>query len=215
MIITNSESCHSTIVVDSRAIKISLSVTQPQKSPAKAQRKVRFNECRNEYFANSQITVEDDNECSTTTWYAPADYQKFGSNARHIVLDALEVKDGRSSLFVSTLEHIYDQVCQLDYILEDVHEILSSELEQQTNKLFLDNNTDLIGLEICVASAIEKSCQQRRGHIQDAVCDIQSEFDHGLWEVDEVDEELRNSCLNFSQPACLFAQLLAKGQASV
>mmetsp|Transcript_16758 Transcript_16758/g.21858 ORF Transcript_16758/g.21858 Transcript_16758/m.21858 type:complete len:214 (+) Transcript_16758:257-898(+) len=212
MMLSNSDSCHSTIAVDSRAIKTSLSVAQPKKSPVKAQRKVRFNECRHQYFADSRISVEDDDEGSTTTWYASTDYGQFRSNAQDVILGALALKDSRS--FVSTIEHVYDQVCQLDYILEDVHEILSSELEQQTNQLFLDNNMDLIGLENYVATAIKKSCQQKREHIQDAVHDIQSEFEQGLWGVDEVDEELRDSCLKFSQPTCLFAQLLAKGQAS-
>eukprot|EP00527_Entomoneis_sp_CCMP2396_P008790 CAMPEP_0198139512 /NCGR_PEP_ID=MMETSP1443-20131203/2797_1 /TAXON_ID=186043 /ORGANISM="Entomoneis sp., Strain CCMP2396" /LENGTH=213 /DNA_ID=CAMNT_0043801653 /DNA_START=115 /DNA_END=752 /DNA_ORIENTATION=- len=213
MMLSNSDSCHSTIAVDSRAIKTSLSVAQPKKSPVKAQRKVRFNECRHQYFADSRISVEDDDEGSTTTWYASTDYGQFRSNAQDVILGALALKDGRS--FVSTIEHVYDQVCQLDYILEDADEMMNSELEQQINQLFLDNNIDLIGLESYVSFAIKKSWQQKRENIQDAVYDVQSEFELGLWEVGEVDEELRNSCQNFSQPACLFAQLVAKGQASV
>jgi hypothetical protein len=206
MMLSNSDSCVSNIA-------ISLSVAQHQKSPAKAQRKVRFNGCRNQHFADSQISVEGDDEDSTTTWYASADYGQFRSNAHGVVMAALALKDGRS--FVKTIKHVYDQVCKLDYVLEDAYEMMNSELEQQIKQLFLDNNIDLIGLECYVSSAIKKKYQQRREKIQDAVYDVQSEFEQGLWEVDEVDEELRDSCLNFSQSACLFAQLVAKGQVSV
>mmetsp|Transcript_13457 Transcript_13457/g.17547 ORF Transcript_13457/g.17547 Transcript_13457/m.17547 type:complete len:215 (+) Transcript_13457:102-746(+) len=209
MILAN-DSNHSTIAVDTSTKQSSnILVSLPESQSRSC--KVRFDECQNEYFANDQRTGE---ECRTT-WYHSEDYQQLRSNARELVLKA---NDRCSMTLGVDLKEIYEHVCHVDFLLEDASEILTPALEKKITEIFIKSSEsstemlDLIGLESYVAAGIKKSCAQKREQIQDAVYDIQCEFEHGLWTKNEVEDELRESCLNFSQAACLFAQLLAKAQ---
>jgi hypothetical protein len=91
---------------------------------------------------------------------------------------------------------------------------LTPELEQKLVQLFKSSDSSLAchGVEYKVAFPVKKDAANRRENLQDGVREIQTERDCGLWSEEEVDEELRDSCLDFSQTACLFPQLLAKAQ---
>ena len=113
------------------------------------------------------------------------------------------------------LEEIYKAVCVVKFVVDDATTVLSHEYQRKLTQLFKKSpfdNLHLIGLEYYVAASVMKDAVQRREDVQDVVCAIQSECGRGLLSKDEVDEELRECCLNYSQTACLFAQLLAKAQ---
>eukprot|EP00527_Entomoneis_sp_CCMP2396_P003635 CAMPEP_0198154672 /NCGR_PEP_ID=MMETSP1443-20131203/68727_1 /TAXON_ID=186043 /ORGANISM="Entomoneis sp., Strain CCMP2396" /LENGTH=292 /DNA_ID=CAMNT_0043821369 /DNA_START=76 /DNA_END=954 /DNA_ORIENTATION=- len=102
----------------------------------------------------------------------------------------------------------------VDYILTNVSEALTEAQEKQISHLYScdECRIDLIGLEHHVVDAIKKDARVHREAIQDAVYEIQLEHNKGLWSDMEAQDELRESCINFTQASGLFAQLLAKAQ---
>jgi hypothetical protein len=179
-------------------IKEYISLSSKAQSPS---RKVRFNERRNQHFASSERAAED---CQKN-WYTSKDYKQFRSNVRRVV---------SNDKFSNAIEEIYEAACAVDFICDDATDLLTPELEQKLVQLFKssDNSLDFLGVEHKDAVLVKKDAANRRVNLQDVVREIQTEFDCGLWGEEEVDEELRDSCLNFSQIACLFPQLLAKAQ---
>lgn len=172
------------------------------------EKSVRFNECQNQYFANS---VRCEEECPES-WYEKVDYTLFKEEAREIVLDLMEDTD-----LIHLLEDIYRVCSQVDFVLEDASDLIqnkdTSRLLKKLSKVYSSSSREhdlhLHGLEYHVACSIKQVCNERNDKIQDTVQDIQVEQEHGLWTPGELEEEMRDSCLLFSQPSCLFAQLLA------
>jgi hypothetical protein len=185
-------------------IKECVSLSSKAQSPS---RKVRFNECRNQYFASTERAAEDCRE----TWYTAKDYKQFRSNVRRVSNG--ENDDAKYS-FSNAMEEIYEAVCAVDFIIDDATDLFTPELERKLVQLFKssDNCLDFLGLEYKIVVPVRKDRKNRRENLQDVVREIQTECDCGLWSEEEVDNELRDSCLKFSQTACLFSQLLAKAQ---
>ena len=118
--------------------------------------------------------------------------------------------------FCKVLCSFYDSSSQVDFVLSNAADALTLDQEDDLRCLYDDEKyLNLIGLEFKVATDIRKDALQRRQAIQDAVYDIQSECDRGLWSVQDAQEELRESCLHYTQTMNLFAQLLAKAQSSI
>eukprot|EP00522_Entomoneis_paludosa_P016696 CAMPEP_0172456132 /NCGR_PEP_ID=MMETSP1065-20121228/14216_1 /TAXON_ID=265537 /ORGANISM="Amphiprora paludosa, Strain CCMP125" /LENGTH=207 /DNA_ID=CAMNT_0013208821 /DNA_START=18 /DNA_END=641 /DNA_ORIENTATION=+ len=199
----SNHSVSSTVTVDAPYKQpVSVPIAKPQ-TPS---RKVQFNECRNEYFASSTRVAEDCHQ----TWFTAQDYQEFRATARQAVLDH------EQNSFCTILEQVFESVRSVDFVVEEeASTLLTPQLQEQLSQLFKSQEAlELIGLESYVAASVKQHTCLRREQIQDVVYDIQSEYLQGLWSMEELEEELMESCLNYSQAACLFAQLLAQAQAS-
>jgi hypothetical protein len=123
----STHSASSTFAVDDVLIK------QPISQIAKAQfppRKVRFNECRNQCFANAERAAED---CQDT-WFTGEDYKQFRSNVRHVFFN--DESDDAKYSFSNTLIEIYEVVRAVDFIIEDATSLLTPELEQKLTQFF-------------------------------------------------------------------------------
>ena len=170
---------------------------------------VSFDEDSNEYFSSDARAAEDCHE----TWFTDEDYSQFRSHTRRIIVEA--VSDNEMLPFCKVLYNLYDSSRQVDFVLSNAADALTLDQEDDIQCLYDDEKyLNLIGLELRVATAIRKDALQRRKAVQDAVYDIQSECDRGLWSEQDAQEELRESCLHYTQTMNLFAQLLAKAQSS-
>ena len=210
LMVARNDSSNSTVPVDDVSPSSSKRIGERSITVEKS---VRFNECQNQYFANSVRCAEDCPE----SWYEKVDYTLFKEDARDIVLDLMEDED-----LVRLLEDLYRVCCQVDFVLEDASDLISSKdtsrLLKKLSKVYNTNTSNLLdlhlhGLEYHVACSIQQACSERNEKIQDIVQDVQVEQEHGLWTPGEMEEELRDSCLLFSQPSALFAQLLALAMA--
>jgi hypothetical protein len=210
MILTN-HSDHSATFKTDDSIKQPISPIVRRRSLSSC-RRVSFNERRNKFYTNTnKITVEE----LHVTWYTNEEYLQFRSGVRKLVGNTLKEAENDYSrkVFLNVLEELYKAVGSVDFVLHDAMVILTPAQKHNLYQLFNSNeNLNLIGLDYHISESLKKDAVQRREEIQDVVCTIQSEYDSGIWNEVQVVDELRDSCLNFSQAACLFAQMVAKAQ---
>lgn len=211
-------SVHSTIAVNvnKTGIHEAAKETESFREVRRERRSVRINEDANEYYDNHMRCVED---CSET-WFDRSDYEEFRASRRSVIQQALNDQkwgeDPAKLSFFHTLRTLYMATRSVDYILNNVHDALTSKQQAQIQQLYSqDQYLELIGLEYQVCVDMKKDAHAQRDEIQDVVYDIQVETLKGLWSEVEAQTELRDSCLNFSQAAGLFAQLLAQAQLAV
>lgn len=173
-------------------------------------RKVRFNERRNERIASDKTDEDVD-----ASWYTDKDFKRFRVNARRAIAEARKGAEQslKKNMFIIILEDLYEAVSAVNFVLHDASKILTEEQQHNLSNLFQDSdNVDILGLEFHLVQKIKVMAEQTRDDVQEVVADIQDEYKRGLWTSDQVSQELRDSCLNFSQSSVLFSQLLAKAQ---
>eukprot|EP00523_Entomoneis_sp_CCMP467_P006255 CAMPEP_0168730644 /NCGR_PEP_ID=MMETSP0724-20121128/6836_1 /TAXON_ID=265536 /ORGANISM="Amphiprora sp., Strain CCMP467" /LENGTH=206 /DNA_ID=CAMNT_0008777587 /DNA_START=340 /DNA_END=957 /DNA_ORIENTATION=- len=201
----SNDSEHSSVTVGDNApmkevTALPTSSCEPQ-SPSTSTKdcsRVTFDECRNDYFNNDQWDKED----CRSSWYQVQDYKVFREETRNQVLKRKSCKAAQ------VLRRIYKIVAGVNFVVEvEPLWLLSPKLKDQLLQLFQSPEyLEVIGLEAHIARV--KTCTlERRENILDTVYDIQSEYLQGHWKRSEVEEELMESCLNFTQAGCLFAQL--------
>ena len=173
---------------------------------------VQFNEDANEYYENYGTCAED----CVYNWYAREDYVVFRHNMRETIQQALLEQEHCDGHFFRVLRTLFVATRNVDYILNDVSEALTEQQEEQICQLYHmepeENRIELLGLEYQVVDDIRKESRAQRDELQDVVYDVQVEYSKGMWTKEEVSEELRESCISFTQASHLFAQLLAKAQ---
>lgn len=186
--------------------------------PPKGSRRVIFNEDLNQYHDNTIRCEEDCHE----TWYKTQDYQEFRSNKRktlHEWQSKYELNTNCSRFF-HLLRDLYEQTKQVDYILDDVSELLNQKQFKQFKelaKLYAKSEEiyGYIGMEHRLVDSIERDIGQRKYDILKTVYEIQCEQRiDGLWENcdEEMQIEMRESCLHYSQCNVLFSQMIALAQ---
>ena len=79
-------------------------------------------------------------------------------------------------------------------------------------KLYSENLELILGMEYQIIPFIQQDALDCQESIQYVVQDVQKEHTQSLWSADELLEELRESCRNFSQVSALFSQCLALAQ---
>mmetsp|Transcript_12246 Transcript_12246/g.16018 ORF Transcript_12246/g.16018 Transcript_12246/m.16018 type:complete len:216 (-) Transcript_12246:80-727(-) len=182
----------------------------------KKSRAIAFDEDANEYFDNTMRCFED---CAET-WFEKKDYNNFRVNRRETIQKALNEQKCKEQTSVSNasfskvIRALYTATSSVAYVLNDVSQALSDKQKEQISQLYGNDESllELIGLEYQVVVEIKKEAQTKREDLQDVVYDVQLEHKRGMWNDVEVQDELRDSCLNFTQSSGLFAQLLALAQ---
>lgn len=172
---------------------------------------VRFNEQLNQSYRNEQIVAE---ECHRT-WYSGEDYNAMRAETRASIERLRRMdKKNKGNKLSDILGGMLDLVCSVRYVVEDAKLILTDEKEKLFNHLYAsdENCIDLIGLEVYLQSRLRREYKVRRECIQDVVHDIQNEYAEGILTKYDVDQELQDSCLNFTQAMVLMAQLQAQAQ---
>ena len=166
---------------------------------------VQFNERQNEYFDDTVRSAEDCRE----QWYTKKDFRGFRRYTKKLVARA---QSETTEDFSKVLTEVFDLVLDVNYVLRDARDLLTPSLTRKLKTLYHDRR-NLTGLEYHVCEAIQETIEQKRQDMQEAVQEILVEQKQGLWESrEEMEKEMRDSCLNFSQSAGLFAQLLAQAQ---
>lgn len=218
ILISIDESSHST--------QSTLTVRSHSKKPRKraptsnstAERHVCFNEHLTQFFDDNKSRCA--NDCSEN-WYNEDDYDDF----RGIVKERIQKchKEQKNNHFLSeacqAIRDLYQQVHEVDYILPNALELMAedttklnrlSELISSSTSCDEEEDDELIGLEHQLVLSVKNDLRQRRDAVQDAVHDIQCERRQGLWpDEDEMQKEIKDSCLHHSQCSALFFQLLA------
>ena len=131
-----------------------------------------------------------------------------------------------AALFSETLERLLNVITPIDYVLENASILMTPEIETYLSTLYQSTtkrhtaassssskdkvDDTLVGLEFYFPLGIlRRECKKRRTLMQLVVQDIQREHRQGLWPNDsEYDQELHDSCRNYSQTFTLFAQFL-------
>uniref|UniRef100_A0A7S3DRT0 Uncharacterized protein n=1 Tax=Entomoneis paludosa TaxID=265537 RepID=A0A7S3DRT0_9STRA len=205
---------HSTYYTFEDTIKEVPPVSPPSPVERKSNgRKVRFNQRRNQFYESNVQRQDIDN-----AWFRDADYKRFRAHVKKVIAKFKEEaeSDQAKNLFMVILEDLYDTVRSIDYVVKgNVMKILTPEQQHNVLNLFkaCGPEADLIGLEFHVVTNITVEAQRERENIQEVVDDIQGEYERGLWETsDSFCQELRDSCLNFSQASTLFARFMAQAQ---
>jgi hypothetical protein len=208
MISLTNDSQHSTVSVQ-EPIKQPLSSLDGAKSQSPSTKRVHFNESSNMTHSNKQRCAEDCHE----TWCTRQEYKQFRSESKDIIFSVSMMEDEKDQdSFSGVLKAIFEAVTDIDVVLEDASPI-ALDLEQKLAALYtVAGDLDLIGLEFNIAGFIKSESKKRRFALQEVVAEIQGEYEQGLWSEAEVAQEYRESCCNYSQACCLFAQLLAKAQ---
>lgn len=173
--------------------------------------RVRFGEDLNEYFDNTLLCAED----FQGAWYDEDDYNKFRDDVRESVETWRTEKNNKDCLSaIKAIRALYAEASKVDYILNEVSNPITSKHIKKLSKLISNDKGmgDAVGLEKKLVASIKADLYERRCAVQDVVHDIQSEKCHGLWDDDEMQAEIRESCLNYSQCSLLFSQLLASAQ---
>ena len=120
---------------------------------------------------------------------------------------------------VKAIERIFNAIHKIEYETDDVSEIFSSkEVENiMYERVFASNSSwcmQYVGMEDRISTKINMNQVLRREAVQETVQDIQDEVDMGILDEEDAVEDLRDSCLPFSQTSMLFAQFMAKGFAA-
>lgn len=200
------------------------SVVEPNPTlfPTTEKRKrVRFDESRNQSYANQERGAEDCHE----TWYSKQEYNQLRSNTAKAV-EALRKRnnqmqnDQQEMPIRDIIEALLDLVASVNHIVEDASSIMNAEIEPLLSQLYRvrDDNDDeyssldLIGIEMYLENRVRREAKERREAIQDVVYDVQKEYRSGLLDRNGIDDELRESCLYFSQASSLFAQIQAQAR---
>eukprot|EP00527_Entomoneis_sp_CCMP2396_P008139 CAMPEP_0198138112 /NCGR_PEP_ID=MMETSP1443-20131203/1535_1 /TAXON_ID=186043 /ORGANISM="Entomoneis sp., Strain CCMP2396" /LENGTH=216 /DNA_ID=CAMNT_0043799755 /DNA_START=82 /DNA_END=732 /DNA_ORIENTATION=+ len=175
-------------------------------------RKVNFVESSNEYHSNRDIQLQGEGDESTSTWYSDAEYDNF-RRTRRSQLKQIS-KEAMNDSFSDLFEAVYDKAQEVADGEGDVADIFSSDQMQQLSHIFKrTEHLDLIGLERYVTPFGKLEAINRKKSMHYVVEDIQDEVDHELWTVDEMGDELRESCANLSQTDCIVARIMAKAKA--
>eukprot|EP00527_Entomoneis_sp_CCMP2396_P003104 CAMPEP_0198136948 /NCGR_PEP_ID=MMETSP1443-20131203/503_1 /TAXON_ID=186043 /ORGANISM="Entomoneis sp., Strain CCMP2396" /LENGTH=210 /DNA_ID=CAMNT_0043798255 /DNA_START=33 /DNA_END=665 /DNA_ORIENTATION=+ len=172
------------------------------------QHEVRFDEFRNQYFADET----DDCDCDPSAiWYCDDDFKKFSSEFRQI--RKADKKVGARKVLSKNLKEIFD-LCSVDFMVENADQVVSSEQRHALSEVYRANSEDdFVGTEYITSSNIKKNMCRRREKTQKIVSDIQLEFDKGFWKGDdELQSEIRECYRNYAQANILFSQIIAKAQ---
>mmetsp|Transcript_13923 Transcript_13923/g.30429 ORF Transcript_13923/g.30429 Transcript_13923/m.30429 type:complete len:202 (-) Transcript_13923:183-788(-) len=168
-------------------------------------RSVAFDEDNNQYYDNTSRCAED---CAAT-WFTSADYREFRQTYRE------QTNQAAASSNFKAIRDLYLTCTTVNFILEDASELGHAAAKVQAAAQSM-TSFDLIGMESNLCAAVKKDMRKKRESIQDVVFDIQLECDRGLWEnVEEMQTELYESCINYTQACGLFAQLIAQMQAQM
>jgi hypothetical protein len=207
-LIATNDSQHSTVSAQ-EPLKQSLSPVGSATCQSPNTKRVHVNESANVAFSNTQRCAEDCHE----TWYARQDYKDFRAECKDIIFSVSMIEDeSDQDSFSGILKALFEAVSDINVVFEDASSIAHG-LEQKLAALYtVAGEMDLIGLEFNIAGFIQSESKQRRIALQEVVAEIQGEHDQGLWSDAEVAQEYCESCCNYSQACCLFAQLLAKAQ---
>lgn len=188
---------------------ISLFCMQPQSPSAK--RLVRFDESSNLIVENRERYAEDCHE----TWYSESDYLNFRKSSVYIIERARAIEsdnEHEAVSFSSILQVVHEAVDTVDFVLDDASPIMSG-IEEMLAVLYTKfGHCSMIGLEPYIVQFLRKETRRRREAIQEAVAEIQEESRSGLWGDANMDREFYESCRNYSQASCLFAQLIARAR---
>ncbi|KAL7564677.1 hypothetical protein ACA910_021233 [Epithemia clementina (nom. ined.)] len=177
--------------------------------------KLRFEESLNQIHECLGRTVEDCHEL----WYTGDDYDRMRANRAETIqelrkMDNKQALDNKRS-FSSILEDMLGLVSSLNYVVEDATSIMNAKIQKKLSQLYRlddDISLELIGLEPHIQGELRRVAREHRGQVQDVVYEIQEEKRRGLWSDDKIHDELRDSCLCYSQAFGLLAQLLARAQ---
>ena len=175
-------------------------------------KRVRFDERYNQSFANHDRYAEDCHE----TWYDQDDYDDMRAYNRMLVarLQRQEEPQDKNDA-IEILRSTLHLVKSIRHVVDDATTILTPVVSKQLATLYTGSDAalELIGLELHVDKRLKQEARIRREAIQDVVYDIQTEHDRGLFlNNEELQCELRDCCLNYSQALGLFAQLQALAQ---
>ena len=176
---------------------------------------VRFNECLNEYFDHT-------GETNASMWYSSLEYDAFRKESK----DYARRKASESET-AQAFQKAYESIQSIDYLaideefesenahnadlliqecLQNIHEAAQREQRDQAS----DPSTilsSLTGVETRLGEDMTVDALRRRFSLYQVVPEIQSEVD--LWARDEWEEEMVDSCINYSQTAILYARLIA------
>ena len=192
-------------VADQKAVEEPLHIRLNSRS-----RSVRFVEDENEYFDDSFPRTE--RECAIC-WYTNDDTEVFKASLQALLRKAQNEDKKKNLNMMKVIKSYYTQCSSLDYEVEDVDEILSAEDVAILASLFRSSRRSaFLGLEFYFVPSLKKEAQKKREKLQDTVLDVQLEHEQGILSDSEYLEELRDSCMVYSQASCLFAQILAKAQ---
>ena len=196
---------------------VELDVSTTSFQQRKRTKRVHFNERRNQSYTNEQRVAEDCHE----TWYSDDDYFMMRSETRDCIerlrrMDQ-EIDDDQDYTLSDILRAMLDMVCSITQVVDDARCLLNDETERVFSLLYSSNNNciDLIGNELYLQSRWRSESKARRDSILDVVYDIQNEYTAGILTEDKIEEELRESCLYYSQAMVLLAQLQAQAQLSI
>lgn len=199
-----SDSERSTLTVEDTIIKQHIS---PAGSKLRVKKRVRFDENSNWKVDNFRQSAEDCRE----TWYSPWDYLSFRASTHEMLQSARAAGDENGGeTFSRLLVTIYGACAHVNFVLEDATGIVDG-LEEELVDLY-QGQCHWIGLESLLARVLKHDSRRRRCAIRNTVLEIQNEYRRGLWSPDNVGQELWESCRNYSQTSCLFAQLVARAQ---
>ncbi|KAL7559791.1 hypothetical protein ACA910_019791 [Epithemia clementina (nom. ined.)] len=178
-------------------------------SGTRAKKRVRIDESQNQQHVIHKRAFADMRE----TWYTNEEYELMRSRFYKAILDFKKRSSHQDEMSYSNiLRALFELVASVEYIVDDPKSILNDDIQRKLALLYTQEemSIELIGLESYVVSRVRREARERRDAVQEVVFDVQNEYNAGLLDDDDFSNELRDSCLNFSQACGLFAQLQAQ-----
>ena len=233
MLLTN-ESAHSTsstyaardLLKPAGPSPLSLQQTQTVTvAPTPPKKTVRFNEESNRYYEDKVRTKTAD---CREAWYSRKEYSHIYAKLQEQLhaepakketqRKAGNNKKAANSSFSHRLQVILKLMARVDFALDDVSCILTPRIQRVIEVLYKNDDEDersnWMGLELYLPNGLRHESKKRRTWLRMVVSDIQGEYRQGLWNEENIHEELRESCRNYSQTFALFAQCLGQAQAA-
>ena len=195
-------------------------------------KRVRFSLNQNVYHEDKVRTSL--NECRST-WFTDQEYKTIACEARLIKLEyqmklfnllrAREQgqEDNENSpaivYFSAVLSDLLRLSSTINFVVDDVSRLLTPQIEEKLRLLYVERSDkgdnyrfDWVGLECFILDSLRSESKSRYESIQEVVSDIEAEYNFNLWTTAEMEDELRDSCRNFSQAHGLMAQLIARAR---
>ncbi|KAL7564244.1 hypothetical protein ACA910_012271 [Epithemia clementina (nom. ined.)] len=180
-----------------------------------ARRRVRFNERHNQIHNIHDSIAEED---SYNTWYTKKEYREFRNSVQDAVYElkkrSLRRSQNHDMSFAHIVRALYNLAASVDYIVDDPWTLVNDQIHHMLMVQYSQDERflDFIGVEKYVDTRLRRECKERVESIYDVVQDIQKEHEAGFLSDKQLHDELRDSCLNFSQASSLFAQFQAKAR---
>merc|ERR1712150_81382 len=164
----------------------------------------------NEYFDNNVPKVP-----TSVTWYNHKDYNRFRSDTKKSILRSRqEQKEGKSS-FHTSVRNLFASTLLINYVVKDSKQLLDRKPKKSLSSLYsCQRDWELIGLETRLVKAVDNKIISIYDRLQEVVNEVQKvQLEQGRWgDVNNLQQELQESCQFFTQHSVLFAQMLAIAQ---